>query len=129
MPVRNINYLWGGEQFAERVAEDPIFHEWVNGREGDREHAHEHVRKGQVDDEDVGGVAPHVLVPNHHDHDQHIAHDADNEDEQVQEAKHDPDPSLVDEKLAARWWIIFAFVDFWVEIGHVHHLQGQGRLL
>ena len=52
--IQSPHYLRGGEYLAEDVPEDPLVHEGVEGREGHREEAHEHVADRQVHDEDVG---------------------------------------------------------------------------
>ena len=47
----------------------------VRGREGDAEHDEEEVGHGEVEDEDVGGVA-HLVVGGHHQDHQGVADDA-----------------------------------------------------
>lgn len=59
------------DQVAHRAAEDPaVWIEGVGESEGDARHTHEHVREGQVPDEEVGDVV-------------HLAGSADDIEEQV----------------------------------------------
>ena len=79
---------------TEHVAEDPRVEEGGQRREGDGEQAHHDVGDGQVGDEDVGDGLDRLVLRDHVD-DEHVAGNAEHEDDAVEEDEGAAQPRVV----------------------------------
>ena len=89
------------EERAQDVPEQPLPGERLQRGERYRKETHDHVRDGQVEDEEVGD-GMHVPVPDDDDGDEKVAEKSEAEDDGVEKSEAELDGQLRDQLLIGR---------------------------